>query len=310
MKKLIAITLIILSVVVFTSCANLTAKSDVQLNIGILPDVDSIPLIIAEEEGYFQEEGVNVNLTRFNSALERDSALQSKKVDGVVSDILAAAFSQDGGFQVKITSMTNGSYKLVVGKETGIDNFEGIKGKSVALSKNTIIEYSTDSILKENKIDPNDIEKVVVPQIPLRLEMLQNGKIDGATLPEPLASVAISSGAKELGSSDKLGINPGVMVFTEESIKSKAKEIKSFYRAYNKAVEYLLKEEISNYIDVLIEKAAFPEVVKDIISLPEYNKASLPSKKDFEGTMEWLLEKELVKNQYKYDELVDGRFVE
>lgn len=310
MKKLIAITLIILSVAVFTSCTYVTEKSNVQLNIGILPDVDSIPLIIASEKGYFQEEGVNVTLTRFSSALERDSALQSKNVDGVVSDILAAAFAQDGGFQVKITSMTNGIYRLIVGKETGIDSFEGIKGKSVALSKNTIIEYSTDALLKESNIDPNDIDKVVVPQIPLRLEMLQNGKIDGATLPEPLASVAISSGAKELGSTDKLGINPGVMVFTEESVKSKAKEIKLFYKAYNRAVEYLLNEEISSYIDVLIEKAAFPEVVKDTISLPEYNKASLPAKKDFEGTMEWLLEKELIKKQYKYEELVDGRFLE
>ena len=84
-------------------------------------------------------------------------------------------------------------------------------------------------------MDPSDIEKSIIPKIPLRLEMLQTGQVDAATLPEPFASSAIKSGAKVLDSTDNLGINPGVIIFAESSIKSKSEGIKAFYRAYDRA---------------------------------------------------------------------------
>ncbi|ADL08101.1 ABC transporter substrate-binding protein [Thermosediminibacter oceani] len=286
------------------------SKEGSPLVIGVLPDVDSIPLIIAEAQGYFQEQGVEVRLEHFKSAMERDSALQSGKIDGAVSDILAAAFANDGGFNVKITSLTNGTYKLLTGKEKNINEVAKIKGRDIALSKNTIIEYATDKILEKYGIDPSDVNKVVVPQIPARLEMLQNGKIDAATLPDPLATLAIKNGAKVIESTDKLGINPGVLLFTPEALERKEDEIKAFYKAYNKAVEYLKQNEKSAYIDVVIEKAGFPEEVKDTIVLPEYTKAELPSKEDFDGVMDWLVKKGLIKKAYSFDELVDGRFIE
>ncbi|SHM59227.1 NitT/TauT family transport system substrate-binding protein [Caldanaerovirga acetigignens] len=280
------------------------------LVIGVLPDVDSIPLIIAEAKGYFREEGVEVKLEHFKSAMERDSALQSGKIDGAVSDILAAAFANDGGFKVKITSLTNGTYKLLAGKEKNIDAVEKMKGKDIAISKNTIIEYATDKILEKYGVNPDEVSKVVVPQIPARLEMLQNGKVNAATLPDPLASVAVKNGAKVIESTDRVGINPGVLLFSQQAIEQKENEIKAFYRAYNKAVEFLNQNEKSSYIDIVIEKAGFPQDVKEIINLPKYTKAGLPSKEDFNEVMDWLVKKGLVKKAFSYEELVDGRLIE
>ncbi|MCG0276039.1 MAG: MetQ/NlpA family ABC transporter substrate-binding protein [Thermosediminibacteraceae bacterium] len=205
--------------------------------------------------------------------------------------------------------LTNGTYKLLIGKEKDINDITMIKGKDIALSKNTIIEYATDKILEKYGIDPNEVNKVVVPQIPARLEMLQNGKVDAATLPDPLASVAIKNGAKVIESTDRLGINPGVLLFTPEAIEQKENEIRAFYKAYNKAVEYIKNNEKSAYIDIVIEKAGFPEDVRDIINLPEYTEAQLPSKEDFDGVMDWLVKKGLIKKVYSYDELVDSRFI-
>ena len=69
-----------------------------------------------------------------------------------------------------------------------------------------------------------------IPQIPVRLEMLKSGQIDAATLPEPLASVAVKAGATVISSTDNLGINPGALLFTKETIQSKNAEIAAFYR--------------------------------------------------------------------------------
>lgn len=309
MMKKRYITWILLFILTFSLTACSSGKEKTVLRIGVMPDVDSIPLIVAANNGYFKDEGVDVEIQHFKSAQERDSALQSGKIDGAISDVLAAAFAKDGGFDVKITSMTTGSYKLVVNKDMGINNIKDMKGKDVALSTNTIIEYVTDMILEKAGLKTTDINKVAIPQIPTRLEMLQSGKVDAATLPEPMATEAIKNGALLLDSSDALGINPGVMIFTADSLKKSPKGIKSVYDAYNKAVEYLNNQPVSTYMDIIIKESGFPEDIKDSMQLPTYTKAATPSKEDVDSVMEWLTGKKLIKKSFSYDELVDDEFV-
>ncbi len=55
-----------------------------KLSIGLMPDTDSLPFLIAEEKGYFADEGLEVDLKQFKSAMDRDSALQSGNLDGAV----------------------------------------------------------------------------------------------------------------------------------------------------------------------------------------------------------------------------------
>ena len=305
MKKIACAVLIMVMLTALSACSGKKLQA---ITVGVLPDVDSIPLIIADNNGYFKDENLEVKIQSFKSAMERDAALQTGNLDGAVSDILAAAFAKEGGFDVKITSKTDGSYKLLVGKDSGIVDMAGLKDKSVAISKNTIIEYATDRMLETAGMTGNDINKTAIPQIPTRLEMLQNGKIDAATLPEPLASVAMGNGAILLNSSDNLDINPGVLLFMTKTLNAKPDEIKAFYKAYNKAVDYLKTQDQSKYIDVLIEKAGFPPEVRDTIKLPAYSKAELPTEKDFNSVIDWLTKNNLIKGQYSFNDLVDPDF--
>lgn len=316
MKK--SVLLIMLAMLlVLTGCANNNQQSQAPkqgqpqnaVTIGLMPDVDSIPFIIAQEKGYFKEEGVNVTLKSFKSAMERDSALQSGNLDGMISDMLAEAFAKAGGFDTVITSLTNGSYKLVVNKNETAASIKDLKGKDVAISKNTIIEYVTDRIAAQGALAAGDINKTVIPQIPARLEMLQNNKIAAATLPDPLATVAVKNGGRVLSSSDQLGINPGVMIFTSKAVKEKEQEIKAVYRAYAKAVDYLAKEPMDSYIDIIIDKGGFPKDVKGALTLPQYKKATAPAQKELDDVIAWMLEKKLIQQKYQYSDLVDTRFV-
>ncbi len=306
MKKVISAVFALCSVCMLVAgCA--ANKPSQTLSIGVLPDVDSIPIIIAQEKGFFDKEGVDVTIEHFKSAPDRESALQAGSIDGAVSDMLSAAFLTEGGFKVKMTSMTNGSYKLLAGQ--AMTGSTDLTDKSIAMSMNTIIEYTTDKMVTELGLTPEDVKKTAIPQIPVRLEMLKSGKIDAATLPEPLASTAVKAGATVLGSTDSLGINPGVLLFTANVIETKNAEIAAFYRAYNSAVDYLQSAPVSDYVDILIEAAGFPEDVKEQLSLPAYTKAALPSADDFDGVMTWLTQKELIKSAYQYDELVSKSFV-
>ncbi|SFT84645.1 NitT/TauT family transport system substrate-binding protein [Selenomonas sp. GACV-9] len=308
MKKLLAICLTMLALMMLAGCGSpkqADTKKDMQpLTIGLMPDTDSLPFIIAQEKGFFKEEGIEVNIEQYKSAMDRDSALQSGNLDGAVSDMLAVAFAKSGGFDVKVTSFTDGSYKLIASKDSGIKDVKGLAGKDVSVSRNTIIEYVTDQILAKENMDGDSINKVIIPQIPTRLEMLQNGKLAAATLPEPMASIAVHNGCKFVTGSDELGINPGVIMFTAKAADSKKAEIQAMYRAYNKAVQYLNNTDRAEYIDLVIEKGGFPPVAKDALKLPKYHEAALPKESDVIDCIKWLNSKNLVSETYSYKDIV------
>lgn len=278
-------------------------KSLPELNIGMMPDVDSVPFIIAQEKGFFREAGIKVNLQQFKSAVDRDAAFQSGNLDGAVSDLLAVAFAKSGGFEVKVTSYTDGCYRLVAGKGVNVNNLTALQGKDIAVSRNTIIEYVTDCIMASGQMEADSINKIVIPQIPVRLEMLQNGKIAAATLPEPMASIAVYNGCRFITGSDKLGINPGVMVFNAKSVKEKKASLQAMYKAYNKAVDYLNTADKKEYYQMIIEKSSFPAAANEALSLPKYHHAAAPEKKEVDAVMQWMQGKNLIKNRFSYDDL-------
>lgn len=274
-----------------------------KLTIGLMPDTDSSPFIIAAQRGYFKEEGIEVELMPFKSAMERDAALQSGNLDGAVSDLLAVIFARAGGFDVHAVSYTDGSYNLIAGGGTGITSAAGLRGREIAISRNTIIEYVTDEILAANGMSEQDVSKVVIPQIPVRLEMLQSGNLDAALLPEPMASVAAASGGRYITGSGERGINPGVIVFTDTALQDKKASIQAMYRAYNKAVQYLNNTPREEYIDVVMEQSGFPAPARDALQLKPYRPAGRPEQKDVAEAVRWVQSKDLA-GAYSYDDLV------
>ena len=276
------------------------------ISIGLLPDVDSIPFVIADLNGYFEEEGVAVSLQQFKNPVDRDTAFQAGETVAVISDLLAAAFSVNGGFKVKAVSQTNGSYKLLTAPASSAKTIEGLVGMSLGISKNTIIEYATDKMLRTAGLTDADIRKEIIPQIPVRLEMLSAGKIDGATLAEPLATISVLSGCSVLISTDKLGINPGILLIDEDFLTQNKEAVTAMYRAYNKAVEYLNSSNREDYIDGVIEAMGFPPAAREVMELPMYTRAQAPPVDEAAEVVSWLIARNLIKTELSYDDLVDS----
>lgn len=309
MKKILIYLLIVISSISLIGCSQekpaiVPAKT---ITIGIMPDVESIPFIIADKNGYFTQEGVQVKIVPFKSAKDRDSALQSGQLDGVITDILAVVFANEGGINLKICSKNDGNIELMAGKDSGINSIADLKGKQIGLSTNTIMEYTTDRMLETGQIKPEDVKKMAIPQMPTRFEMLQGAKVDAAILPEPLAGLAVKNGAKVLNSTDNMANKAGAIAFTAQSLQDNPAEIKAVFKAYNDAVDYLQKEPLANYVDYIIQTQGFPAEIKDSFKLPQYTKAELPSEKIFNDVVTWLKDKNLIKGSYEYKALVDDQ---
>lgn len=301
-KKILTIITASTLVLSLTACSPVkettqtnSSASKQTLNFGAVSSVDVMPIVIANEKGYFKNKGVEVNFHGFKNSKDRDAALQAGTLDGVICDEIAISLYQNADFDVKITGITDGDFMLIANQKSGIKSISDLKGKSIAISEKTSIEYTLDKILEKNSLDTKDVKKSMVPAIPTRLEMLRNNNVDAALLPEPFASLALSDGGILLGSASSLATYPSVTAFTQKAIDSKSAEIRAFYKAYNEAVDYINSTKISEYEATIIKTVGYPDDMKGKIKLPKFRKNTLPQEAEVQSVIDWGTKNGLIK---------------
>lgn len=278
-----------------------------ELTFGILPAESAIPIILAKEKGFFEEEGLTVTIQAFSSPNDRNVAVQANELDGVIGDIMTAAAFQENGLKLKITSDINEDFKILSSPDSGITEMKGLSGKKVSLVKNFLLEYIMDKFAEESGFT---YEIVEIPSFSGRSEALIANQIDGVVFTEPQASMLVSQGAHLLGSSREAGIKGGALLFTEAALTDKANEVKAFYRAYNKAVEYMNTTEVSEFVSILTDYQ-FPEAIGTYLTnlKKAYESAGSIDQAQFDDIINWTKGKGLISKAYTYEELTDFSFL-
>ena len=295
-KNLLLATVAGLTLVACQSEKSSTPKEEenVTLNFGAMGSIDTIPFVIAQEKGYFKEEGINVNLELFTAAKDRDAALQAGQLDGVLADETAIAIYQNSDIDMQITGSTTGYWTLVATEQSGINSLEDLKGKKIGISENTMIEYLADDITKSNGITSEDFEKVAIPAMPARLEALRNNQIDAAILPAPFNETAIADGGVEIETITNDDIMISATAFLNDIIEQQPEAIQGFYRAYDKAVDYINSTDIKEYEDIVIKTVGYSEDTRGNIILPTFKYNYLPAEEKVQKVFDWATAKGLL----------------
>ncbi|MDR1948997.1 MAG: ABC transporter substrate-binding protein [Spirochaetaceae bacterium] len=278
------------------------------LRVGIMPDADSLPFMAARDEGFFAAEGVVVELILFSNPQERDAAIQAGRLDGTISDLLAAAFFAAGGFDMKITSLSDGRYGIVAFPGAQIKTLAELRGKRIGLSVNTIIQYTVDAQLEAAGLHRTEYEAVSIPRMPLRLEMVLEGRIEAVSLPDPLLTAAVAQGAVLLSTTDTTAIDAGVLLFSKRVLDTRLEEVRAFYRAYYRAAQRI-NANPETYRDYLVEKVSFPAAIRDTYRFVTYRKPTLPETSQIEQALGWLKERKLLEADLSAAELIDNRAI-
>ncbi|NLO96572.1 MAG: ABC transporter substrate-binding protein [Peptococcaceae bacterium] len=295
-----------------TGCSgtNNVDASSAKLKIGSLPIEDNLVILVAEQNGYFTEENLEVELIPFQSPVESQSAFQSGELDGMVTDMLIAAMLKGSGEKLKVTSLTlgatpqEGRFAIVAAPNSSLEKVSDLKGKTIGISSNSIIEYVTDGLLTEGGVNPNEVQKTVVAKIPVRLEMLLNNQIDAITVPDPYITYTVAQGAK-IVAEDTQGKNlsQAVIIMTEKALSEKNDALIRFYKAYAKAVRELNRVP-EKYKELLVENANIPESIADEYQIQRYPEPQLPAAQEVEAIFAWLKQKDLLKTEVSYEDFV------
>ncbi|MDF1568773.1 MAG: ABC transporter substrate-binding protein [Spirochaetaceae bacterium] len=263
-KKRIPVLMVGIVAVLFWAPSGLSARGADEadpLRFGSLPAISAVPIIYAEENGYFDTEGVTLDIVPFNSPTERNVALQADQIDAFIGDVMTAVAFRRGGFPVVITSDIVEDFKLLSAPGSGIFSIEELDGGSVSLVPNFVLEYIMDVIARENRIE---YETIVIPSISARFEALLAGRIDAVLFTEPQASLLAGAGASVIAGSGEYGIKAGAMIFREAYTKANPEQVKAFYRAYNRAVEELDGTSLGDYSDMLAAHGFPPDVASRV----------------------------------------------
>ena len=306
MKKNKFVVMVAFSMAVFLSflpCAPNREQKPMQ--IGIMPDADSLPFLLAQEKKLFAKAGVAVDLISFQSPVERDAAFQAGKLDGFVGDTLGALLLEQAGFDISVTSMTNGRYGMVAAPQKGIHSLKDLSGKEIGVSNNTIIEYLASALVTKTGVAKESFKTIAIPKIPVRLEMVLSSQISAACLPEPFYTLALTKGAIDLGNSTSLDDAPGVMIFSAEYVENHKDQLLHFYRSYWEAAQ-LINEDADAYQDFLISSTGFPEAIRDVYQFVEYTKPNVPTKEQVHKVAIWMESHALLDKLLPYEDLVDG----
>ncbi len=280
------------------------AVSATPVRIGVLPIVDALPFYVAQEKGLFKNLPRPVSLITFRSAVERDAAFQTHKLDAYLGDLISAALLRSRGFPARAVSVIlgqkpgEGLFAILSSPASSIRTIEDLRNKQVAISSNTIIEYVLDGLLKANGIPESDIKKQEIKSIPIRFQMLMNNKIDAAVLPDPLASLAQFKGAHWIADDGKTNLSQTVLIWNDLFLRHNRNFLKLFYRAYDRAVA-IINRNHDAVRSLLVRKCRLPRPIASSFKFQDFPPASPPSRVMALSVLTWLRHKRLLKKDIR-----------
>lgn len=174
-----------------------------KLELGHLNSTAHLLAFVAKEEGFFKEEGLDVTLTQLANGTELASGLESGKLDAAFIGSVPAITMQAAGHDLTIFggAMTNGHGYVIKSKFTeGVEDpdFTLLKGKNVAVAKNTMDDLELQLLLRDAGISigegEDEVNLVYFDSQSNAYAGLSNEEIDACSVYSPYASLAKSQG--------------------------------------------------------------------------------------------------------------------
>lgn len=285
------------------------------LRIGLLPVPDSLPFFVAEARGLFRAEKIKVRAVPVASALERDQLMQAGQLDAMLNEMATTAMFNRNTIQLKILSTARAAragapvFRILAAPGSGLTRVADLAEVPIAVSVNTIIEYITDRLLTAAGLDGRQIAKQSIPVIPERYQLLMQGRIRAATLPDPLAQSALAAGAVSIVDDAAYPrYSTTVLSFSTRAIETDPDAVRSFLKAWHQAAARI-NAEPEAFRGILFEKIRVPRNIQATYAIPPFPCNRVPDADQWQDIVTWLVEKGLLDQPVAYRDSVSNRFL-
>jgi NitT/TauT family transport system substrate-binding protein len=312
----------LIAVLFLSSCSPVAAPAPTsnapqpaKLRIVLLPILDTLPMVVAQKEGLFAKQNLEVEFISAGSAAERDQIIISGQADGMVNDAVSVLLYNKDKIQVQIVRFARVAtrdfpqFMILASKQSGFSIPTDLKGVEIGISQATAIEYVTDRLLQAEGLSPTDIKTIAVPKIPDRMALLDSGELKAATLPDPLSLLAVQQGAVVILPDSKLpDVSFSTVSFRKEVIDQQPAAIHGFLAALEEATN-LINSDPAKWNSLLSEQKLVPAPLLEAYQLPTYPAAGVPSQAQWDDVLAWAKQKALISTDISYTNSVTASFL-
>lgn len=200
------------------------------------------PLYVADQEGFFRDEGIKLTIIPFNGPQDVANAIASKSVElgDVQTDTGIDAVAHNLDVRIIAPALKTVPYRLIV--LPTITSWSQLKGITISLgSRNgsTILAYKR--LLRAHHVDDADFSIMVAGNSSLRLAALKPRQVQATMLAQPYDFLAQSQGMRVMAdSSEVMGDDWVFAAILADNAWASANRplVVRFLRAYRRAIQF------------------------------------------------------------------------
>ncbi|WP_372697396.1 ABC transporter substrate-binding protein [Arthrobacter sp. JSM 101049] len=218
------------------------------VTVGVIPIVDTAPIWLGDEQGFFADEGLDLDIQTASGGAAIIPGIQSGSYDFAFSNLVSLMVANDKGLDMKIVANGNSTTgtdhdfgAVVVPGDSAIKSPKDLAGKKVSVNNlSNIGDTTIKNVVEEDGGDPDAINFVEVgfPDAPAALD---NGVVDAAWILDPFLTQSVDDGARVI-SNNFTDFDPNLDIaayFTSQESLDKNPELgEKFQRAMNKSLEF------------------------------------------------------------------------
>jgi NitT/TauT family transport system substrate-binding protein len=270
MKRKFLVVLVLLFLATILLSNHSMAQDEVK--IGYLSLVMSLPTFVALEKGYFQEQGLKVVNTPFESGTLIVDALVSGRIDVNAGSAIVAHWLAEqnvpGTFKIFVVygpiEPKDNTFILAVAKDSPMKEMKDLKGKKVATFPGIASLILAKAVLRPYFDPEKEATLIEIPPGNI-VQALASGQIDAYFTPEPFGMIAVAQGVGRylvehpcLSLNLKTGYPGGAFTFNSNFLKEKPLVAKKAKAAIYKGVDFIHSNE-AEARKFLVKYARLPE---------------------------------------------------
>jgi len=233
--------------------------------------------------------------------------MQAGAIDGMLNELHSTAINNKVGVRVQTVMTARKAYdtaplfRVLAAPDSSITSPTDLADVPIGISENTIIEYVTERLLEEEGLSADQIVGQSVPAIPERFQLLMEGQIQAATLPDPLAQSAVEQGAiLVVDDSAYPQYAVSVLTFSADTLENRPDDVRAFLTAWTRAAE-AINASPEEYRALLLEKVQVPPNVQETYQIPPFPIAEVPTIDQWEDVVDWLAARDLAPAGLDYE---------
>jgi NitT/TauT family transport system substrate-binding protein len=261
----------------------LGARGQERIKVGLLPFSESLAAVIADKQGFFKEEGLEIETSKFDSGALAVPVLQSGRMDIVLSNTVATFQAIEQGLDAVVLApaaivrqTSPDTTTAIVVKKGVIKSPKELEGKRIAVNViNSTAWLHSVAWLEKHGVDRTKVRFTEVP-FPQMNDPLMNGQIDAGTQVEPFRSALMTTGNAEIIGWPYVETAPNTDITQYIALSSWVQKNRAtaakFVRAIIKGANFALSNEAAMR-DINQQFTNLNPALKDKVLLPRFGTA-------------------------------------